>query len=324
MSYSKSLSSYIPLDLVEMRPKGFFENYQNTIKEKYDKINEKSGWEKIESCPICGYNNYTKLLMKYNIEIRKCLNCFSSYNNFFPRDSKDLYMDPAYINIAKNSYEKNKNYRKKRFGSERLNIINQSIGHNLPKTILDIGCGTGWFLEYVRDAGWDIFGQEFADDLVRKTSEDLNISVYKNIDDIPSEKKFSVITLFDLIEHVKNPLELINILKDKLNKNGIILGYTPNIDSYAFSIMKENSNMITPADHLLYFNKESIEFIANKCGMKLIFFESKGIDIGDLISYHEYKNEITEVEFYKKYANELQAMIDASGSGNHLRFVFKD
>ena len=52
-------------------------------------------------------------------------------------------------------------------------------------------------------------------------------------------KKFDIITAFDVIEHVLDPLNFLRKLKKKLKKNGIIFVYTPNIDSLGFAYQKE-------------------------------------------------------------------------------------
>ena len=127
--------------------------------------------------------------------------------------------------------------------------------------------------------------------------------------------------MFDLIEHLENPVQYLLRLKKHLNSGGKILIFTPNFDSFAISYAKENSNLITPFEHLIYFNKKSIERLANKIGMKVDWYETRGLDMGDLSAYFEWIGEKKMAKMCKDSADIIQPMLDNIGFSNHMRFM---
>jgi predicted SAM-dependent methyltransferase len=62
-------------------------------------------------------------------------------------------------------------------------------------------------------------------------SQNENLSVFEKLEDLP-EKKFDIITLWHVLEHVPNPNTLIAQLKEKLKEDGLIFVAVPNHESY--------------------------------------------------------------------------------------------
>ena len=134
-------------------------------------------------------------------------------------------------------------------------------------------------------------------------------------------ENFDIITAFDLIEHVPDPLSTLKEMRNLLKRDGIILIFTPNKDSLAFHITGEKNNLICPPQHLYYFNKKSFEYLANQAGLEIIFFETRGTDIGDIQSYYECWTD--QKEWLVKDPEGVQNVIDFLGFANHARYVLK-
>ena len=61
--------------------------------------------------------------------------------------------------------------------------------------------------------------------------------------------------MFDVIEHLTNPISTLNTIRKKLKKNGKIISYTPNINSLAaFELMGKNQNQVYPFQHIYFFD----------------------------------------------------------------------
>jgi 2-polyprenyl-3-methyl-5-hydroxy-6-metoxy-1,4-benzoquinol methylase len=129
--------------------------------------------------------------------------------------------------------------------------------------------------------------------------------------------------MFDLIEHVENPIHLINECKRLLQSDGILVIFTPNFDSLAISIMREDSNLISPAEHLTYFNEKAVLTLAQKVQLELAYYSTNGIDLGDLKSFYESLDKKDLALACNTLFNYLQPLVDAAGAGNHLRFILK-
>jgi len=139
------------------------------------------------------------------------------------------------------------------------------------------------------------------------------------------EGLFNAITLFDVLEHAPDPVHMLQSVKELLHPGGIVLIFVPHLHSIGFSILQEESALVAPAEHLLYFTKESMRYLAEKIGFKLLSVETKGMDIPDLVAYYRDKKQNQEVaDFLVEFSDLFQATIDAAGYANHMRVVLRN
>ena len=79
---------------------------------------------------------------------------------------------------------------------------------------------------------------DFSNKLSKFVEEKYNIKTFSELNKI--NKKFDVITLYDVLEHVENPMQLLSKIRDLLNKNGLIFIYSPNKNSLGFDVQDLN------------------------------------------------------------------------------------
>ncbi len=300
-----------------MRPKGFHKEINQNLLKSIIRVSRGSGWKKINKCPICSSAKYIFWLKKYNQVINKCLNCDTGFTKLIPKDLNDVYNHKDQFKHHQNSYEKNRYYRIKRFGSERVNLLKK---FKKKGKLVDIGCGNGWFLEAAKK-NFFCSGLEFNKSLAQFTEQKLQIPIHQKIFEL-DDKSYDIITLFDVIEHVEKPIILIKNLTKKLKKGGIILIYTPNKNSAGFDYMRENQNLVIPPYHLTYFCSKSFKFFPRN--LKIIYEKTFGLDIGDIYAYERDVSKKTDLaRSLKKNANFIQGITDRLGYGNHIRLILK-
>ena len=323
MGYNRCLVNFKSINLEEMRPAGFLADINRSGEDRQGCV--KYGWKEVEQCPVCASVQRLREFSKYGIGIFQCLDCTLRYSGKIPNLTEDVYSNAVYLPAAQKSYMENVSYRKERFGKERLELIRTHIGDLKGKKILDVGCGTGWFLETAKEQGMEIFGQELGKELREWTANRLGSDIFAcGLEEIDLDFCFDVITMFDVLEHVPDPLELVRYSKRLLGEDGILLIFAPNFDSLSIYVMKEHSNLIAPAEHLTYFTKKSAEVLAQNTEMKITYFKTCGIDLGDLKSFYEY-NACPELSMAcQELYGSIQPLVDASGSGNHMRFILKN
>ena len=323
MGYSQCIADFKSINLEEMRPEGFLADINRLCEEKHGHV--KHGWKVVDQCPVCGSTEKLQEFSKYGIGIFQCLDCTLRYSEKIPNHTEDIYSNAAYLPAAQKLYMENVSYRKERFGKERLALIRSHVGDLKGKRILDVGCGTGWFLETAKEQGMEIFGQELGKDLREWTENRIGASIFPcGLEEISPDFRFDVITMFDVLEHVPDPSKMVLDSKRLLEHNGILLIFTPNFDSLSVSLMNEHSNLIAPAEHLTYFTKKSVETLAHKTGMKVVFYRTCGIDLGDLKSFYE-QNACSELSTVcQQLYDYIQPLVDASGAGNHMRFILEN
>jgi 2-polyprenyl-3-methyl-5-hydroxy-6-metoxy-1,4-benzoquinol methylase len=147
------------------------------------------------------------------------------------------------------------------------------------KKILDIGCGSGYFLLYGKKRGWECLGIEPS----KKAAQHSQENGLKIINDVFSKKlfskdeKFDVIHLHHVLEHVKNPIELLKQVHELLNKEGILCVGVPNDFSPLQTILWKKMDFkpywIAPLHHLNYFNQKSLSKLLKQLNYNIVLQE---------------------------------------------------
>jgi 2-polyprenyl-3-methyl-5-hydroxy-6-metoxy-1,4-benzoquinol methylase len=110
---------------------------------------------------------------------------------------------------------------------------NRSLLALLPggSRILDFGCSYGAFVHFALQKGFDAYGIDFNDEHIRAGREVLGLGdrlMSGDVMDLPNEKRFNLITLFEVIEHMGNPQKLIRKLRRLLVEEGFLAISCPN------------------------------------------------------------------------------------------------
>ncbi len=238
------------------------------------------------NCRLCG-SDQVKVLYKdvdgYKInrkfDIYICAKCTIAYTHpFLTKEEYHQYHDRNQVafngegsdDLVKVYMENKKAYWDKLDFSKRLNEIRHV--HPKSKSILDIGCGAGFFIDYLRSEGYSVSGIELSPwgYSVAKDVLDLNV---KNalIEELnPPKNKFDIITLYDVIEHTTQPELTLASIKKWLKTSGYIIINLPNIDSAVARASGKYWNKLAPPDHTFHFNAQSIGYLLKKSGYKVI------------------------------------------------------
>ena len=157
--------------------------------------------------------------------------------------------------------------------------------------------------------------------MAKFTSDLLKIQIESDVRKF-KDNSFDIITAFDVIEHAAEPRKTFQEFFRLLKKDGILLIYTPNADSIGFDYMKECQNNVTPPIHLHYFNKKSINKLAQS-SFSSIYFKTAGLDIGDIYAHERDNGNGKFGRFLYDNYQVLQTFFDHIDSGNHLRVIFR-
>lgn len=314
------------LDPKKLRSRDFFKNmleYRDSVFKKFHKaILPASEYR----CPLCKKTKGEKFLQYKEYELYECAACklVSPNIRFDMVGNQDVYDDDAYIKDTIREIVDTFEYRKKTYAPERLEYITKKI-MDIPKKqikILDVGCGPGYFLSHLKDMGIQSKGIELADFLVTMCRErGLNVEKIDLKNETPGG--YNIITLFDVIEHLTDPVDFFKTLNEKLMPGGYILAYTPSIHSVGYYLMKEMQNTLLPFQHLCFFDKTSLEYLAQHTGFHIHSLEYFGLDIMDYFYMRAY---LDNYQYHEKLADcisVMQAIIDKQGLSNHQRVIFQ-
>ena len=313
------------IDLKKLRPGKSYDFLQKNRNVSFKKLSNKER-EKIlrkRNCPSCSSNKNTKILEKDGFWIVRCKICSLIFVNPILDQQKYIkaYKSSEYQKIMKSLGEKSHIYRVKRFGKERVNFLANYFPKRKIK-ILDVGCSTGFFLEACKQKGWDCDGLEL-NPSAAQFGRKRGLNIYEqDLLNYKTQKKYDIITMFDVLEHLSDPKKIILDAKKKLKKNGLIYVYVPNWNCASRILMKEkNCHFIWPTHHLTYFTPKTLKNFFERLKFNVINWETQGLDLFDYSWLAKTKNKKFNLDY--KVIDILQNYINSSGNGKNLRMLVK-
>jgi len=197
---------------------------------------------KIRNCPLCGGQDFVPFLRARDFHygnpgeytLAKCSQCSLGF------------LDPMYDEVELSKFYPQDYYAfTDRFSSNGISSHLRDVGRYLfgvrehrtrdpkfdrPGRVLDVGCGSGWFLCKMRDLGWEVTGVEpsLAAARLGKTEQNLDIFAGALPDAAFREESFDYIRFNHSFEHVSQPNEILVEVHRILAKEGKLMIGVPN------------------------------------------------------------------------------------------------
>jgi predicted SAM-dependent methyltransferase len=138
------------------------------------------------------------------------------------------------------------------------------------KNILDFGCGWGGFLKNIKNFK-SLCGVELRNECInyiKKRCKKINIK--NNINDF--NKKFDIITMFHVLEHIPFQVKTLKILKSKLKKNGKIIIEVPHAEDFLIlqDDLKNFKDFTFWSEHLILHTNKTLRTMLKRSGFKNI------------------------------------------------------
>ena len=234
----------------------------------------------LDNCPVCSGINLLKKLdcldhstSKEKFTIVSCETCDFTFTNPRPKDNSlaEYYKSDMYISHTNNTkglfnwmYQIVRRYA---IGT-KLNLLKKTSKN---KNHLDIGCGTGEFLNSCKNAGYNTKGIEPSKLARDQAINNFNLSVSENTNLDPfQENQFDSISMWHVLEHVQSLNKTIEEFNRILSKNGKVIIGVPNHKSWDAKYYREFWAGWDVPIHLWHFSKSSIEKLFLKYNFKLI------------------------------------------------------
>ena len=175
----------------------------------------------------------------------------------------------SHTNSKRNLFEKAYHIVRRISLKKKLNLINSFSKDT--NNLLDIGCGTGDFLQMAQNNNWTVFGIEPNEQARNIANKKTNNAVF-NIEQLLQfhEHTFDVITLWHVLEHLPNLENHIKQFKKLLKPNGVLIIAVPNYTSFDASYYKHFWAAYDVPRHLWHFNKTAISKLVSKQSMEVI------------------------------------------------------
>lgn len=216
-------------------------------------------------CYLCGSEKHKqrdgKVRDREELKIYECLECGLVFLSSFNHIDEEFYTESQmHLVDVIPSQKINKTAKDT---DRRIEFLKPLIEG---KKILDFGCGYGGFLLKAQEIAKETWGIEL-DKKAQKFCSDNNIIMTE----INQEEKFDLITMFHVIEHLKDPVQILEQLKKRLHKNGKIVIETPNANDALLELYKNNGfqNFTYWGCHLFLYNLQTLCRLGEKAGFKV-------------------------------------------------------
>ena len=158
-------------------------------------------------------------------------------------------------------------------------IIVDLVGHN--KTVLDVGCATGYLARVLREHGCKVSGAEVDPDAAREAEPFLEKVVVGDLDSMNlaaafSGETFDTIVFGDVLEHLRDPLPTLRQARTLLSPGGSVIVSVPNVAHGAVRLSLLHGKFpyrplgLLDNTHLRFFTRDGLEDLMREAGLVMI------------------------------------------------------
>jgi len=142
--------------------------------------------------------------------------------------------------------------------------------------LLDYGCGLGFFLDAAYECGFDVEGVEFNRYALEYIRHRYRYAAHAPEEFRPREP-YEVVTMFDVIEHLREPFEMLDTVHSLLESGGLFVVSTMDSTSVTSRLMGKNlEDFRRISEHLFFFDRSNLSSILGKHGFDVLKVTSIG------------------------------------------------
>jgi 2-polyprenyl-3-methyl-5-hydroxy-6-metoxy-1,4-benzoquinol methylase len=221
-----------------------------------------------KQCLVCNANSFSKI---YDDTLLRCDSCgFITANLDMDSETlKAIYNENYFKGEEYLDYVRDKHVLQKNFG-KRIKKMKKLFSEHQIKSALEIGCAYGFFAESFKKAfpSTDYVGYDIASEAVAYGKSELGMNVFdQDYLTVPSDKSYSDVFMWDVIEHLPNPDLFIEKIANELENGGRVYITTGDISSFLARKQKAKWRMIHPPSHMHYFSKDTLKQLLEKHGL---------------------------------------------------------
>jgi 2-polyprenyl-3-methyl-5-hydroxy-6-metoxy-1,4-benzoquinol methylase len=182
---------------------------------------------------------------------------------------EDYYHGGVYANYLddRNAIHKN--------ASRTLNRLEKMAPQ---RTLLDVGCATGFFLETARARGWTVRGLEVSEYASSYARRQLNLTIDTASIMCPPDglPQFGVVSLWDTIEHLERPDVALNNIHKLLKPEGVLALSTGDYGSLLRRLTQDKWRLFNDVTHNFFFDQRTLSKLLAQTGFKVVWLSHHG------------------------------------------------
>lgn len=222
-----------------------------------------------DRCPICAAQHIESACVVGTTTIWQCRACGLGWWDASAHDFAGFYEKDYYSGGNASPDRGYADYRALRQGQHataRRRLARIRTFAPGAHTLLDVGCGLGYFLEQALEQGWGAAGFEIS----AYARETMKSAVNAPVHGPPLEgiaERFDVVTAWDVLEHVANPLDFLRTLGSLVTEGGAIVLTTGDFASLTARVSGRRWHLFNLPEHLFFHTPDSMRILARKAGL---------------------------------------------------------
>ena len=221
------------------------------------------------SCKICGgtdlhlrYSLAQDYLTGEDFQVWQCQNCRVAFtfpqpeelSRYYPQKYR-RYTAPVLVALRTLYY---------------LRVQRWSHLFAKPGVAFEVGVGDGLMLDTLRVLGWRVIGNERTTEMAQFARHQLGLPVFAgDVDALQASPYFDLIILFQVLEHLDDPVRTLTQLSTRLKSDGKLIIGVPNFDSWQSSFGKSRWFHLDVPRHLFHYSPTSLGNCLNQIGMEV-------------------------------------------------------
>ncbi len=251
-------------------------------------------------CLVCGDTSPHLQYQITRFQVLKCTRCSQVYLHPLPSEQEIHELFRELYATGGGSVPELKSYYDFCYDDSPTNPLVQLYetwlakieAHHRPGTLLDVGSGTGLFLAVARRRGWEPYGIDGSVEATDYAREHFGLDLWVgDFADFASRgQRFDVITGWDIIEHSRDPVNLLKTMRQCLATGGHVALSTPNqhsiLDVIAGAFYRLSGGRMTAAlekfyieQHFLYFSPRTLTHALDLAGLEVTGLEPEVTDL---------------------------------------------
>lgn len=233
----------------------------------------------LSTCPRCGNTAFQHHLhvtdhhhTQESFEIKTCSNCQLAATTPRPAPGQisHYYSTDNYISHTNNSQNlQDRLYQWARRSAIRKKhrLIARHAGHG---HLLDIGCGTGEFLSYLKSRGYQPQGVEPNQSAREQAIANHELPVVPDLESIPPHEQFQIVTLWHVLEHLYDPSRTLKQIHARSKNDALLVIAVPDRESWDAQHYGAAWAAYDVPRHLFHFRRSDIRDMLQQHGFRLL------------------------------------------------------
>jgi SAM-dependent methyltransferase len=230
----------------------------------------------LASCPLCGGGRLRYAFSVGGYRLVRCADCRLLMLNPQPSPAELAEVYHPHYFLGAESVEGREHLRQIKGATARryLGELGRYRGPGAGR-LLEVGCGAGEFLAEARAAGYEVWGVEASPAAAaeaRRLVPEATVLVGELEAVAARLPAFDVCVLWDVLEHVRDPLRLLHTAHGLLSAEGVLALATPSLDAWSARLLRHRWMEYKP-EHLFYFDRNTLQTALFRSGFAAVVME---------------------------------------------------